>query len=296
MDLVKRSRSLQRKVLITAIVGAATFAATTAADQDPAWSWLLSVFVSGVTLVVQFLIELDGRVDAVRAEVVAVADAGRLLDRSGAGLLGRDAVLDLARHAANLGAGTPESARQLARAEVHRVSEFLADLGSGRQVVYDGDDWYWCMSLVAHARSTIDATTYFSARDGQPVSDDDMWFSELGQRYLDLQAAAVRRGVAVRRIFVVGDSGHLDHPQVLRLVAQQRQLAIAVRRLDASTLASASGTNLPMVIFDGEILYEQTPTRFPAAPGYTKTTLVLDASHVNAMAERFDQLWEAAQE
>lgn len=56
-----------------------------------------------------------------------------------------------------------------------------------------------------------------------------------------------------------------------------------MRRLDASTLASASGTNLPMVIFDGEILYAET-------------ALILDASHANAMAERFDQLWEAAQE
>jgi hypothetical protein len=286
---------LLRKIVITGVVGGVTFTVTTLAEQPPAWSWLLAVFVSGVVLVTQFLIEVDSRLDGLRSEINQVAAAGKLFELPTSGPLSRDMLLQLVAHASELDRAAPDLGRQLAEAEIDRTSAFVQDLVRGRQIVYDGDDWYWCLSLTRSVRASIDATTYLRKQRGDTLIDDDLWVSELGQRYLHLQAEAVQRGVTVRRIFIVEDAELTGHPHVRQLVAQQLRLGIQSCVLDASDLPNATGTYIPFVIFDNSVLYEQTPTRFPAAPGYAKTTLILEAPPVQNAAKRFQQLWSAAQ-
>jgi hypothetical protein len=234
---------------------------------------------------------MDDHLDALRREVLGVAAVGKLFELPSSGPPSRDTLLKLVTHVAAFDSAIPVLARHLAEAEIDRMSNFLKDLGRGRRVIYDGDDWYWCLSLTTLARTSIDATTYFYSRDGAGVVDDDLWLSKLGQNYLQLQAEAARRGVAVRRIFIVERTELASHSQIRQLVTQHQRLGIQVRLLDASDLPSAAGSFIPVVIFDSSVLYEQTPTRFPASPGYAKTTLVLQLPQVQAMSERFQQLW-----
>ncbi len=181
--------------MVAGAIGTATFVITTTAQQPPAWSWMLSVFVGGVVLVVQFLVNVDGQLADLRRDVLETATAGRLIEMPKSGPLSRDTILQLVTNAASFHPAVPPLVRHLAQAEMNRVSNFVRDAASGSQIVYDGDDWYWCFSLIEHTNHNMDATTYFRSKDGVHLADDDLWFSELGQRYLHSQAEAVGRGV-----------------------------------------------------------------------------------------------------
>jgi hypothetical protein len=287
--------NLLRKFLIAAIVGAAAFVTTTLAHQVPAWSWLLSVFVSGVTLVVQFLVDVDGRLALLRREVFGIAEAGKLFELPSSGPLSRGKILQLVKHVSVFDAKMPALAFGLADAEVERVSNFLRDMAHVRQVTYDGDDWYWCMSLTIHARNSMDAMTLFHGSDVTNDADDDLWQTELGQRYLRLQADAVGRGVRVRRLFVVENYDFAKNSRIRQHFDQQHRLGIQVRFLAASNLPSTARTITPMVIFDDTVVYEQTTARLPSVPGYVKTTLQLQEPKVQAMTKQFQQLWPLGQ-
>ena len=282
-----------RKFLIASLVGAATFVVTTFAHQVPAWSWLLSVFVSGVALVVQFLADTDARLNTLRREVLDLSAAGELFEVPNSGPLPRDALLHFVRQVVGFDSAMSPLARHLAEVEVGRVSSLLKDLSLGNQLVCDGDDWYWCMTLTAHASAGIEAMTFFSSKDGGSVFDDDLWLSELGKKYLHQQVEAVARGVRVRRIFVLENAGLVNDVQFRQLFDQQRRAGIEVRYVIAADLPGAVDSVVPMVIFDDCVLYEQTPARFHSVPGYVKTTLVLQLPQVQAATRKFQQLWSS---
>jgi hypothetical protein len=94
--------SVLRKILIAGIIGAVTFAVTTFTHQPPTWSVLLSVFISGVALVVQFLVDVENRLDALRQEVLDASSASKLFELPDSGPLSRAAVLQLVTHVASI--------------------------------------------------------------------------------------------------------------------------------------------------------------------------------------------------
>ena len=84
------------------------------------------------------------------------------------------------------------------------------------------------------------------------------WFSDLGARYLDLQRAAVRRGVAVRRIFIIESPTLMTNPELRRILEMQRSTGVEVRLIDSSEAAQDGGLS-DFVIFDEQI--STTPRR-----------------------------------
>jgi hypothetical protein len=97
--------------------------------------------------------------------------------------------------------------------------------------------------------------------------------------------------VTIRRIFITDHIDLVKHPEIRRIMDQQHKLGIQVRILDTTRLSSIAGGFVPMVIFDGSVLYEHTSTWLSNLPGYTKTTLILQPQQVDAMVDRFNQVW-----
>jgi hypothetical protein len=309
------TRNLLRKIFITVTASAATFAATTSVKEKDVWPLLLSVFVGGVTLVVQFLLEVEARQASVEAGLVAFArsqrevtqqleasvkaqlegfnQANSLLARLDSGPLGRESVLTLVQHSADLNRSAPALTHRLAAAEILTVSNFLKDLGRGSEVAADGDGWPWTFILTNNAEATIDATSHM-ARGGsdEGLWDDDLWTSELGLRYLDLQSQAIQRGVVIRRIFILETWALAENVELRRICDLQCARGIDVRLIDVATATGMAGSHIPMVIFDKAVSFELTPSRFQAAfPGFVKTTLVLNPFQVHERFEMFQRLW-----
>ena len=315
------TRSLFWKIFITFAASTATYSATTFVEQKETQALMLSAFVGGVTLVVQFLLDVEARqvsVDAdlqaferrqaelshnlemsVKVQLERFNEAVGLLARLDSGPLGRQSVIDILQHAADLNhSSLPALSHQLAQSELSTVSNFIKDLGRGREVAAEGDVWPWMNSLTMSVQKTIDATSY-SARGEieQGLFDDDSWMSELGQRYLDLQERAIQRGVGIRRIFLLETPQLANHPQLREICDQQSRLGIDVRLIDAEKANQVASGHIPLIIFDRAVLVELTPSRFPTArPGFIKTTLVLNPFQVHEKFEMFQRLWGGAKE
>lgn len=131
-------------------------------------------------------------------------------------------MVDLLGHAAALDHSAPALVHRLAESQISDLSMFLKDLGRAREVVADGDEWFWTFTLTSNVRHSIDATSYSAlGKDERSLWDDDGWNSELGRRYLELQAQAVQRGVVIRRIFILETPSLLAHPG-LREICDRR--------------------------------------------------------------------------
>ena len=312
------ARNLLWKIFVTCAAAVGTYATTTFFDRDDMLALMLSAFVGGVTLVVQFLVEVEARQGSVDANLTAFAQhqlaltnqletsvqtqlersnqANSLLARLDSGPLGRQPILELVQHAAGVDHSAPELAHRLAESEIRDLSNFLKDLGRGRQVAADDEGWGWTFTLTANAQQTIDATSYIAGGDGiMSLWDDDTWTSENAHVYLALQAQAIQRDVAIRRIFILETLALTNHPDLRRICDMQGDRGIDVRLIDVESAAAIARGHIPLVIFDRAISLELTPGRFPAtAPGFVKATLVLNQRQVQKRVEMFERLWLGA--
>jgi hypothetical protein len=109
---------------------------------------------------------------------------------------------------------------------------------------------------------------------------------------LDLQALAIKRGVTIRRIFILEKLSLAELPELRQICDDQCAKGVDVRLIDAETAAAVASRHVPLVLFDRAISLELTPSRFhTAAPGFVKTTLVLNPFQVHERLEMFERLW-----
>ena len=266
-------------------------------------TFILSVFVAGVVLVVQLLNQFDQQLIAMQAVVTGrfseVSDATRLFGQVGASAL-RGEVRQLAESSLHVGHASPPLVLDLARSQVERMSDFLQQLGGRHEVVYDnGEDRDWLLALTVLTRDTMDATSHGSVgADGQFV-DEGLWATELGQRYLVAQGRAIREhGVAIRRVFVLERAALASDPVFRKICQEQIELGIQVRAVELTKLPRAGGTFVAdFILFDDQISYESTTNpRQPLGPMFVKTSLVLDDKRISQQRQRFDELWAAPDE
>jgi len=302
-----------RKVLVSLAIGALAYSITALSTQPEIWSITLSVFIGGVTLVVQFLIEFETRLARVeaakqrhsdRVETVVedgfqrVGDATRLFSYLEASAVPTESVVQLVRHAATI-RGEPPLALRLAEKQIERLSRFLKDLGEQR-AEYEGEDRDWLLALTELASLSIDATslTTVDARGADPTRGG-FWGTDLGKRYLEAQHVAVQRGVAIRRIVVLqsgatpADAGLSD---VLRL---QHAYGIQVRVLtQESAPLSVREQVKDFVLFDGVLSYDATPAsgfENVSLPAKLTSSLELDEKVVQHRQLMFTNLWDEAE-
>jgi hypothetical protein len=305
-----------RKILVTVLVGGVSYLVTNSlihGENEEAWSLLLATFISGVIFVVQFLVDVDTQLEAVRQEQrtqhasthVLVADgfskineASKLFGLMEASALQTDVVTQFVRNATKVGEDQPELVKNLVHHEISRMSKFLKELGDGGHVIYEGEDRDWLLALGANARVSLDAISLSSVDARDTEFDGGFWMTDLGQRYVKIQRDLVQRGVRARRIFIVDRPEWLDSEVFRRIWKWQTEIGIEVRILAyADAPATLRGSLSDFILFDGVIYYESNPSPQRGdgiAPMILSTILVRETEKVREKADRFTELWEVA--
>jgi hypothetical protein len=296
---------LLRKILVAAFSGTLIYLLTKAFPDTPSiWEVTISVFTSGVILVVQYFVELDERLvlleqkasDHYRntqslletgfSKITSTIELFGIVEGSA---LPTEVVTEFVRHAIEIHPDPLPLVYRFAQAEIARVSQLLKELGKGGEVVYDGEDHYWLLALAGSVRSTIRATSLAS------VDNAGFWMSDLGQLYLELQAEASRRSVKIQRIFILDRAELAQDPDFGRICQWQVDHNIDVRMLDPKEIPNP--WKLDFILFDESISYETTPVvQFTTVtrPSITSTKLVLDQTKVRTRINRFNELWDLA--
>ncbi|MFC6086479.1 hypothetical protein [Sphaerisporangium aureirubrum] len=306
-----------RKILVTVLVGGMSYLVTNAFisdDNDDLWSLLLATFISGVIFVVQFLVDVDAQLDALRQEQrvqhrsthTLVADGFATIHRSGelyglieASAMPTDVVTRFAHNAAKAGGeDAPELVRKLVHHEVERVSRFLKELGDTGRAIYEGEDREWLLALALNTQTSLDAISLSTVDARETEFAGGFWMTDLGQRYLKIQRGLVRRGVGVRRIFIMDRSDRQESESFRRVWKWQTEIGIDVRVLaDTDAPPTLRGSLSDFILFDDVIYYESNPSPQRGdgiAPMILSTIVVGDQEKVRERAERFRELWGAA--
>jgi hypothetical protein len=271
-----------RKIVIALQVGGLTYLITGLTDQPQIWVLTVTVFIGGITLVVQFLNNIAYLLGNFEKKKKA------------------DATTQLGLNFTQFRPNSSPLAYGFAQLQINQLSQFLKGLSEDGQVSYDGEDRDWILGLTMQSRATIDATSSSTIDAGSKSYDGGLWTSDLGQRYLELQREAIRRGVAIRRIFILDNSRLTMESDFLRICRRQQDLGIHTRVLDQSTIPhDLKNLLFDFIVFDGDISYEVTPTsRVEDTMKLTtvKTHLVLQSDRVEERMRQFEIFWSAALE
>jgi hypothetical protein len=282
----------------------------------------VSVFVSGIAFVVQFLIEVDDQVlqlgkelknsvselqdsvkrlgESYREELAQISQATELFGLVERSALKTDKVAQLVRDASTVEDGVAPLIYGFAQAEMDRLSELLRYLGQQAEVPYDGEDRDWLLGLTRVAGKTIDATSLTTVdAGGRGFVDEGLWSSDLGQRYLEAQKEAVKvRHVRIRRIFIFDRPDLGDDVELQVVVREHHQAGIEVRTLHPSMLNILRPPLLDFIVFDGVLVYQSSPgatnLNSERRPRIVSTRLVTQAARVASAAQRYEELWAAA--
>ncbi|MGQ0718353.1 MAG: DUF6879 family protein [Pseudonocardiales bacterium] len=305
-------RGVIRKIFFTLLTGGGAFLITNLSDQPLAWELTISVLIGGITLLVQFLNDLENRMEKIEERqeyhsiemrslinegFVRTNKATELFQAVEASALHTDAVIQLVRHSTQIAPASPPLFYEFAQLQIDRMSEFLKGLSGGGVVEYDGEDQDWILGLTMRAKHTIDATSLSAVDAGGKGFDGGLWTSDQGRRYLKLQKEAANRGVAIRRVFIIDRPEQTNEADLLRICRQHQDLGIQVRVLDRSKTLEAS--LFDFIVFDGVLSYEATPASLiddNTRPTIIKTHLILRPERVKERMQRFEDLWKSAQE
>lgn len=312
------SSSVVRKILTSLAIGGVAYAITNNVPDDPltlTWTLSLSVFIGGVTLVVQFLVDFANRLEAlevgqrrhltavrdmIRTRFADISEATELFGRVEGSAMSIDLVKELAGHSANLDPSAHQLIHLLAHSEITRVSDFMKELSQHSEITYDGEDRDWLLALTRHAQMSIDATSFMAVDASAQGFSGGLWASNLGQSYLEEQQKALDRGVTIRRIFMLDVPEQAQDPELRQICEMQQKLGILVRILDPLTLPGLHGHRmLDFIVFDSVISYESTIAawaRKGTKPPIVSTRLVLSSHRVLERVGRFAELWATARE
>ena len=298
------------KTLVTVAVGTVTYVITTWIGQSPdeLWKLAMSVVIGGAALIVQYMVDFEQRLATVETgqrehrrdlredlaaqhrEMTELVDQGfrrvgevtglfRGLDDSG---MRSEDVSRLVRSATEVGSQGHGIMQEFARAEIERLAVVMTELTS-HTADWPGENNDWLISLTRCARDTIDATSSFV--------DLAFWRTEPAKHYLEVQRGAIRRGVKVRRLFIVQTPQELN-ADLDEILEAQRSVGIEAGVVVLSQLSSrvVVGPTFDVVIFDGELYFEIVPDLRQLNP---RTRLDARERYVTERMTRFDELWNA---
>jgi hypothetical protein len=324
------------KIMITALFGAVGYGLSYLVDSNNSHLVLsvgTSLYVAGIVLVIQFLYDVEQRLEAMEhaydnMEHIYDSNAAAVEERLSSGFktiedrissgfkqineatelfalveasaLKTDAMTQLVRNSTRVEA-SPPLVFEFAQSEIARLSEMLKTVSEGADVTYEGEDRDWLLGLTKVVNATIDATSLTTVdAGGKGFIDGGLWSSDLGQRYLDVQREAIKRGVAIRRIFIMDRPELLTDPDFISICRMHAELSIAVRILDPSKIPGIRrGSLFDFVIFDGVLSYQATPASRVGdrtRPVIINTQLVTRPLAVQDRIQRFQDLWKAAQD
>lgn len=312
MSRRRRVRPVIRRIAVTSVCGALSYPVTNLLFEQQSQQLAMSAAVGAFALVVQLLAEIDQRLTAVEAGQVEqahevqelvdngfqkVSDATEAFSKIEASGLSTARLAELAEKAGAIGPGAPPLIVAFAQSEIDRVTELcaaLADSGLSR----DGEDHDYLLTLTGKAQQSIDATSLFAVDAAGMSGESGFWNSDLGQCYLELQQSAVRRGVRVRRIFILDSEELVARRQFEALCQTQADYGIEVRVLVPSRVSLRQKVR-DYVLFDDTISYEVTPCirltqDLNDEPRIQSTKVNCRGQQVSNLIEDYARLWEAA--
>lgn len=304
------------KVLIAVLFGAFGYGGSLLvgdSDEKVVFGLSVSLFIAGIAFIVQFLYEVEKRLEQMED---AYADQARATDdRISEGFrnvnvatelfsdvqrspLRTDVMTELVRNSISI-KPAPTLLFEFAQSEIGRLSDMLKSLSEGADVSYEGEDRDWMLGLTKTTKNTIDATSLNTVdAGGVGFTDGGLWASELGQRYLETQSEAIERGVVIRRIFVMDRPELIDDPDFRAVCNLHRQKGIKVRVLNPATIRNVqSGSLFDFVVFDGVLSYQSRPgsrVGNNGRPVIVNTQLVTRPQIVAARVQRFATLWDVS--
>ncbi|MGH3821459.1 MAG: hypothetical protein ACRDRA_01230 [Pseudonocardiaceae bacterium] len=292
-----------RKIFITVLTGGTAYIFTNLLIESQVWGLAASVFIGGITLVIQFLSDVEGRLEkteerlaAHSVEVQSLIERGftktneiaELFQAVDASALQTDAITQLIRYSTQIRADSPPLVCGFAQLQINQTSRLLKELSERGGVSYDGEDRDWLLGLTMQSRHTIDATSIGMINADDEQFDGGLWTSDLGQRYLALQQDATRRNVIIRRVFIIDQSELIKQKNLLRICRQQAELGIRIKILNCLS-DTIRGLLCEFVVFDSVVSYEVTPASQWRET--VKTHLVLQPDQVRERMRRFEDLW-----
>jgi hypothetical protein len=312
-----------RRVFVALLSGGLAYFITTMSAQPQIWVLTVTVFISGVTLVLQFINDFDNHLErfakkltSLMEEQSAHTNAIQSLIENGfartskvnelfraveESSLRTDVITQLVRHSTQIEPGSPPLVNGFAESQINRTSQFLKELGEGGVVAHDGEDREWLLELTIQSQHTIDATSLSTVDGGATSFHGGLWTSDFGQRYLGLQRDAIHRGVLIRRVFIL-DSG-FEQPEdsdFLLIYRQHRDLGIHTRVLERAMIPHTLKNLLfDFIVFDDTISYEVTPAsrvEDEMGPTIVKTHLARQSQRIRDRRRRFEELWACARE
>lgn len=342
VDAAGRTRFLRspiaRKIVTTLVLWFIVFSLTgwlldAFADREQwvvFWSFGASTFVAGVILVVQFLMEVEHRMSRVEQSqrshsdrlelsqqehaklmqnqitsgISKINEATELFGQIEASAVRTDTVTQLVRNSTKIATPQrPDLVVRFAQGEIARLSQFLKDLGEGSEVTYEGEDRDWMLGLTRQCETSIDATSLTTVdAGGHGFVDGGLWSSDLGQRYLDLQREAVRRGVTIRRVFIMDRPELMSDPDFRKVCKWHQDRDIHIRVLDPTSARNAGTPRSALtdfIIFDQAVSYEAQPAapyERDSTPVIINTRLILRQETVDERRRRFEELWRQAED
>jgi hypothetical protein len=308
------------KIGISIVFGLGAFGLSQMLDENAEGQMLLaigaSVFVSGIAFVVQFLTEVESRLEVLQDSMAKVEeryehhsqeiarttkeqfekinDATQLFGAVEASALRIDPVTQLVRDATTVARGRDSLVSRFAQFEIARLSGYLKHLGQQAAVTYDGEDRDWLLGLTRAALKTIDATSLTTTdAGGRGSMDGGLWTGDLGQKYLVAQQTAARRQVKIRRIFIFDRPEFKDDKDLVNILRQHITAGVEVRTL---TPRQDDYAFTDFIIFDGELCYQTQPASpyGDSRPIIATTVLMTAPDPVQERIAHFEELWNAA--
>ncbi|MCM3882080.1 hypothetical protein [Frankia sp. R82] len=296
------------RVAVALLTGTISFGLTTLAHGSVASTLTLGVFVAGAVLVVEFLRDVERSMSDIERTISQVNDAARLraamekspLDAQPSAahplrsLL--DTVVTFAPPSSVLGRLVTEEIRSLTALLHGLTAEGPAAFAAG----CEGEDRDWLLALTRAASRQIFAISTTAADGGRGNFEDGFWKTELGRDYLNAQRAAVERGVAVRRIFILTNPDVLTSPDFVRTCEKQASAGVEVRTNEVYNLSPSSRYDdwtalfKDFILFDDDVSYEVELEGVPPTVSIARTNLRYHRDTLRDRRDRFDAIWEAS--
>jgi hypothetical protein len=272
------------RILITAGAAIGTFLLTSILSEDDGdiWQWVASIVIGSATLIVQYLIDFGERFEKVDRRFAEIIAATELFSQVDGSVLRSDEVTRLVLGYTKVREQGGDIVQAFAEKELGRLAKMMEGLGSGRADC-PGENHEWLIDITDCVKMTLDATS--------TSVDREFWTSGPADRYLTAQEKAIkRRGVEIRRLFVVRDPDEVT-PELRGLCEDQRRRGIDVRIVVRSLMESNSRVS-DFIVFDGELCYETKPDQESNPDG---TLLSAELDHIEDHVNQFNDLWVEAE-
>ncbi|MFF5478211.1 DUF6879 family protein [Streptomyces sp. NPDC012935] len=272
-----------RKTLVTVSAGGCAFLLIgVLSDSSRGWQWTMSVLVAVTTLVVQYLVEFGQRFESLDRRFNEILAATTLFSQVDGSVLRSDEVTRLVLGYTKVREQGGDIMQAFAEKELGRLAKMMEGLGSG-SADCPGENHEWLIDITDCVKMTLDATS--------TSVDREFWSSGPAERYLAAQEKAIkRRGVEIRRLFVVRDEYEVT-PELRGLCEDHRRRGIDARIVVRSLMESNPRVS-DFIVFDGELCYETKPDQESNPDG---TLLSAEPDHIEDHVTQFTDLWAEAE-